>query len=139
MPTTLCALDFTPARAMSDPYEEFFMMTGSQPKIYEPILHASSPGTIFLFGKTCKLAKHCVEVYHRTAFNIDRHLGHFLLDPVAFRNLQACTVTIISGSNVKQFLDRTHYEKADLDIYMNPGHGREVGVHMVQTQGYRVV
>lgn len=36
-------------------------------------------------------------------------------------------------------MDRTHYTDADLDIYVNPGHGLEVGMHMLKTQGYRVV
>ncbi|KAF7978619.1 hypothetical protein HWV62_45099 [Athelia sp. TMB] len=53
--------------------------------------------------------------------------------------MQARTGTVISGSNVVQFFDRTYYEEADLDLYVNPGHGEEVGVHMVATQGYRVV
>ena len=77
--------------------------------------------------------------YQRGAFNIDRHLKWFIPHPTKFRNMQCKTGTIISGSNVVQFLDRTYYEGADLDIYVNPGHGREVGVHMIEQQGYRVV
>ncbi|KAF7971977.1 hypothetical protein HWV62_19315 [Athelia sp. TMB] len=53
--------------------------------------------------------------------------------------MQARTGTIISGSNAVQFMDRVNYEDADLDIYVNPGHGSTVGRHMVNIQGYRVV
>ncbi|KAF7985754.1 hypothetical protein HWV62_349 [Athelia sp. TMB] len=36
-------------------------------------------------------------------------------------------------------MDRVRYEEADLDVYVNPGHGSVVGKHMVNVQGYRVI
>lgn len=36
-------------------------------------------------------------------------------------------------------MDHVHYKEANLNIYVNPGHGSIVGMHMVNTQGYRVV
>lgn len=118
---------------------EFFDITVNQNTLYEPILHASPPATIFAFERTCKAARACVQAYQRSAFNINKHLAYFLIKPTAFRSMQSTTGTTVSGSNVLQFMDRTHYTGTDLDIYVNPGHGVEVGMHMLKTQGYRVV
>ncbi|KAF7985433.1 hypothetical protein HWV62_5161 [Athelia sp. TMB] len=43
----------------------------------------------------------------------------------------------MAGSNALQFLERTHYEHSDLDIYVHPGQGREVGVYLMDEEGYR--
>ncbi|KAF7972075.1 hypothetical protein HWV62_19151 [Athelia sp. TMB] len=52
--------------------------------------------------------------------------------------MQSRTGTIISGSNAVQFMDRAYYEDADLDIYVNPDHCADVGMHMILIQGYRI-
>ncbi|KAF7980411.1 hypothetical protein HWV62_38228 [Athelia sp. TMB] len=127
------------AQLKMDVNSEFFRVAVEQLSIYEPLLDASSPLTIFSFGLTCKKANTCVETYQRTTFSINKHLEFFLPDVISFRNMQMRTGAIISGSNVVQFMDRTHYEDADLDIYVNPGHGQEVGVHMIETQGFRAI
>ncbi|KAF7976042.1 hypothetical protein HWV62_7946 [Athelia sp. TMB] len=122
-----------------DPFNNFFMFTVSQPTVYKPIFNYSTPGTMYSVGRTCKAAQTCVLQYQLSAFNINTHLARFLPDPIEFRSMQARTGTIISGSNALQFMDRVHYRDADLDIYVNPGHGSIVGTHMVKVQGYRVV
>ncbi|KAF7968763.1 hypothetical protein HWV62_29358 [Athelia sp. TMB] len=118
---------------------KIFHLLVTQLPIYEPFLLASSPKSLYAFGKTCKSARECVQQYFHTAFDINTHLGKFLPLPLSFRNMQTKTGAVISGSNVVQFFDRTYYHDADLDIYVNPGHCRAVGVHMVKVQGYRVV
>ncbi|KAF7971995.1 hypothetical protein HWV62_19271 [Athelia sp. TMB] len=124
---------------MGDLAHKIFHLLVTQLPIYEPFLLASSPKSLYAFGKTCKSARECVQQYFHTAFDINAHLGIFLPDPLAFRNMQTKTGAVISGSNVVQFFDRTYYHDADLDIYVNPGHCRAVGAHMVKVQGYRVV
>ncbi|KAF7977180.1 hypothetical protein HWV62_4625 [Athelia sp. TMB] len=122
-----------------DPSSEFIKFTTKQPTVYRPIFNSSTPGAIHAFARTCKAAHDCVHEYRLSAFNINTHLQHFLPDPIEFRSMQARTGTIISGSNVVQFMDRVRYDEADLDIYVNPGHTIAVGKHMVETQGYRLI
>ncbi|KAF7969375.1 hypothetical protein HWV62_27462 [Athelia sp. TMB] len=119
--------------------ETFFNTTVTQNTIYEPILDHVPPCTIYSFGRVSKSARTCIENYHLVTFNINRHLATFLPDPIAFRSMQARTGAVISGSNVVQLLDRTYYNEADLDIYVNPGHGYEVGEHMIREQGFRLI
>ncbi|KAF7966524.1 hypothetical protein HWV62_38068 [Athelia sp. TMB] len=118
---------------------KIFGLILTQLPIYEPFLLASSPKTLYAFSQTCKPAKECVQQYFDTVFDINKHLGFFLPNPLAFRNMQAKTGAIISGSNAVQFFDRTYYHDADLDVFVNPGHCRAVGLHMIKVQGYRVV
>jgi hypothetical protein len=73
---------------------------------------------------------------HR-AYNIHRHLSRFLSEPLNFRSLQARTGTLIAGSNALQFLDRTFYPKSDMDLYVHPGHVREVFDYLVEREGYK--
>lgn len=72
------------------------------------------------------------------SFNIDTHLSRFFTDPLAFRALQARTGTLISGSNALQFLLRTHWPEADLDIYCPYEARADVGWWLVE-DGYRFV
>ncbi|KAG2084696.1 uncharacterized protein F5147DRAFT_659750 [Suillus discolor] len=40
------------------------------------------------------------------------------------------------GSNALQFLDRTFYDEADMDLYIHSGHAREVMDYVVEREGY---
>lgn len=57
---------------------------------------------------------------------------------MAFRYLQACTGTVISGSTALQFFDRSFYPESDLDIYVPMAWRLKVG-HYLSEQGYRFV
>src|SRR5882762_8146146 len=77
----------------------------------------SSPVTIIRLSWTCRAVRNIVEWYVQHTFDINRHLSRYFPDPKAFRSVQARTATLIGGSNALQFLDRTVYENADLDLY----------------------
>ncbi|KAG1731509.1 uncharacterized protein EDB91DRAFT_721997 [Suillus paluster] len=105
--------------------------------IYDLIFSCVSPRTLVRTGRSCRAAYHASKDFSHRAYNIHRHLSHFLSKPLAFRNLQARTGTLIAGSNALQFLDRTFYPEADMDIYVHPGHVREVLDYLVEREGYK--
>ena len=104
--------------------------------IYDLIFSFISPRTLVRTGRSCRAAYVASKDFSHRAFNIHRHLSRFLTEPLAFRSLQARTGTLIAGSNVLQFLDRTYYPEADMDLYVHPGHVREVLVYLVEREGY---
>ena len=106
------------------------------PPIYDNILPMLSPATCVRLARACVAAFNAVNNINKCAYNINRHLSHFFDDPLGFWSLQARTGTIISGSNALQFLDRTFYLTSDLDIYVNPGHTKEVRLRLIQQGGY---
>ncbi|KAN0082725.1 hypothetical protein V8E55_008520 [Tylopilus felleus] len=55
------------------------------------------------------------------------------------RSIQTRTNTLVSGSNVLQFLDRTYCPDSGLDLYIRPGHSFEVAWYFVEIEGYRYV
>ncbi|KAG9311289.1 hypothetical protein JVU11DRAFT_8377 [Chiua virens] len=107
--------------------------------IYDPILSSLSLHALIQVALTCRVAYHAVANYKSRAFNINRHLSRYFLDPVAFRSLQAKTNTLISGSNALQFLDRSFYPESDLDLYTHPGHTFELAQFLVQVERYTFV
>ncbi|KAG2130045.1 hypothetical protein BD769DRAFT_1355817 [Suillus cothurnatus] len=107
------------------------------PPIYNLIFSCVSPGTLVRIGLSCRAAYIASRDFSQRAFNIHRHLSRFIVKPLAFRSLQARTGTLIAGSNVLQFLDRTFYPEADMDLYVHPGHTREVLDFIVEREGYR--
>ena len=104
--------------------------------IYDAIFSQASPAGTILLGRTCREARNASRDFNRRAFNINRHLGRFFTDPKGFRSLQARTGTLISGSNALQFLDRTYYPGSDLDLFVHPGHSREIGLWLMHYEGY---
>ncbi|KAF6754383.1 hypothetical protein DFP72DRAFT_898916 [Ephemerocybe angulata] len=106
------------------------------PPAYNAILACLSPADIIRAGKTCRLLRDAVESFNSLAYNINRHLEHFLADPIAFRRLQAKGDFLISGSNALQFLDRTFYLGSDLDIFAYPDTVKEIGQHLIDKEGY---
>ncbi|RPD65299.1 hypothetical protein L226DRAFT_246104 [Lentinus tigrinus ALCF2SS1-7] len=70
------------------------------------------------------------------AYNLNRRLSHFFHDPLSFRALMQRTRVIISWSFALQFLDRSFYPEADLDLYVRTeGSHREIGLWL-QATGY---
>ena len=86
--------------------------------LYDRVLDFCSPVTIFRFRRSCRSARYAIQDYDRRAFNINRHLSRFFLDPLDFRRLQARTSAIVSGANALEFFDRTRYQGSDLDVYV---------------------
>ncbi|KAI0694238.1 hypothetical protein C8T65DRAFT_585145 [Cerioporus squamosus] len=70
--------------------------------------------------------------------NINRRLNHFFNNPLAFRSLQARTGTLIAGSFVLHFFDRSVIPKGGLDLIVHMRHRREVGRWLISA-GYRFV
>jgi hypothetical protein len=108
----------------------------TRPPIFELIFADLSPGSLIRLGRTCRLAQQALTIFYSGAFNINRHLSRFFSNPVGFRSLQARTATLISGSSALQFLDRTFYPESDLDLYAHPDCAREVGLWLIQNEGY---
>lgn len=109
----------------------------SNPNIYDNILSDLNPLAKYRLGSISQLSHQAVNYFDKRAFNINRHLSPFFTNPISFRNLQRRTGTIISGSNALQFFDRTHFNGADLDLYVHPGHAGEVCDWLRESAGYR--
>ncbi|KAG1808339.1 hypothetical protein EV424DRAFT_202534 [Suillus variegatus] len=105
--------------------------------IYDAIFSCISPHTLVRIGRCCRAAYAATKDFSHRAYNIHRHLSRYLSEPLNFRSLQARTGTLIAGSNALQFLDRTFYPKSDMDLYVHPGHVREVLDYLVEREGYR--
>ena len=105
--------------------------------VYDILFACLSPRSLVQLALTCRAAYLAVAEFKARAFNVNRHFSRYFTDPIAFRSLQARTNTLVSGSNALQFLDRTFYPEADLDLYTHPGHSLEVAQFLVEAQGYR--
>lgn len=105
--------------------------------IYDAIFSCVSPRTLVRTGHSCRAAYAASKDFSYRAYNIHRHLSRFLSEPLDFRSLQARTGTLIAGSNALQFLDRTFYPESDMDLYVHPGHVREVLDYLVEREGYK--
>ncbi|KAF9011196.1 hypothetical protein BDQ17DRAFT_1420613 [Cyathus striatus] len=113
------------------------------PLIYDEIFFCLDFPDLARTSRTCRAAKHAVSEFCRREYNINKHLSYFFNDSIAFRNLQARTGALVSGSNVLQFLDRidyegTKYNGSDLDIFVQDIHTRETG-HWILAEGYEFV
>ncbi|THH19902.1 hypothetical protein EW146_g1349 [Bondarzewia mesenterica] len=106
------------------------------PAVLDAIFSFSTPGTIIRLAMTCRRVREAMLSYFRAAFNINRHLSRFFPDPIAFRQLQARTASLIAGSNALQFFERTIYPEADLDLYVYPRSAGEVGRFLLEI-GYQ--
>ncbi|KIP08840.1 hypothetical protein PHLGIDRAFT_12311 [Phlebiopsis gigantea 11061_1 CR5-6] len=104
--------------------------------LYDLVLRPADPCTLVRLSHTCRGAHAAVRSHVARTFNINAHLGRYFSDPLAFRALQAATGTLISGSSALQFLDRTFYPEADLDLYCFYDARAEVGLWLMR-QGYR--
>ncbi|KAK6353493.1 hypothetical protein TWF696_005456 [Orbilia brochopaga] len=84
------------------------------PEIFENITKDLS--TINLLN----LVSSCKYFYQKKyeIWNINKHLRHFLRQPVAFRSLMATHHALVSGSDALQFFARTRFASSDLDVYI---------------------
>ncbi|KAI0071357.1 hypothetical protein K474DRAFT_1607059 [Panus rudis PR-1116 ss-1] len=91
-----------------------------------------SPSVLLCFRATCRRARNAVEQYIRHHWDVHRFLSRYFKDPLAFRQLQAETGTLISGSSALQFFDRTFYPDSDLDLYVPMSYRVEVGNYLMR-------
>lgn len=118
--------------------DPFYAKLFARAPIYDIIFACLPPRSLVQVSLTCRAAYFAVASFKSRAFNVNRHLSRYFTDPIAFRSLQAKTNTLISGSNALQFLDRTFYPEADLDVYTHPGHSLEVAQFLI-AEGYQYV
>lgn len=107
----------------------------NNPTMYDGIFSALKPHTKYQLRTLSKNFQQAVDHFDRRAFNINKHLSFFFMDPIGFRNLQMRTGTIVSGMNVLHFLCRRSSEE-DMDIYVHPGHAKEVGRWLLHKENY---
>lgn len=119
----------------SDQSRAASLIFGQYP-VYSSLFPVCSPGSLVKLARTCQTAHNRVREWSAKAYSINSHLSRFFLYPILFRKLQAHTGTLVSGSNAFQFFERTYYEESDIDVYVHPGHGQEVGVHLMKVEGY---
>jgi hypothetical protein len=109
------------------------------PPIYNAIFSCLPPPDLYRAAMTCRSLHGAVTHFHNLAYNVNRHLSLFFRNPVALRKLQAKSGFLISGSNALQFLDRTYYPESDLDLYAYPEHVKQIGMHLIESEGYTFV
>ncbi|EIN08753.1 hypothetical protein PUNSTDRAFT_143482 [Punctularia strigosozonata HHB-11173 SS5] len=116
-----------------------FLSVFSIHPVYDAIFSQADELAIVRFRRTCHPARFAVDDYLVRACNIDKHLSRFFTDTKAFRNLQAQTATVISGSTALQLFLRTTYPGSDLDLYVYPSKAREIGNWLLAAEGYEYV
>lgn len=94
--------------------------------IRDAVLDNCTPASLFCLKKSTQRARVVVQDYISTAFNIKDHLSYHIDDTQGFRKMQRDFGLIISGSNVVEFLGRTRYPGADLDMYVTAPHMNNV-------------
>jgi hypothetical protein len=113
-----------------------FETTFNNSPIYDGIISRLSPASCFWLPRACGTTHRAVGDFTTRVYNINRHLLHLFDDPVKFQMLQAHTGKLISGSYALQFFDRMHYPSSNVDIYVNPGHSKEVGLWLIEQGSY---
>lgn len=106
--------------------------------LYSLIYDASSAKSLVCLLRTCQAVRATVQEYIQRVFRIDPLLSRYFTDVLAFRYLQACTGTVISGSTALQFFDRSFYPGSDLDLYV-PMTGRVRVGRFLLKEGYKFV
>lgn len=121
---------------MSNSITQFGCLLVNNPTLYDEVFSALDPYTKYRLRSLSKGCRQAIDHFDRRAFNISKHLSSFFLDPIAFRNIQQKTGTIIAGVSALEFLDRRH-PGDDMDIIVHPGHAKEVGQWLLQQENYK--
>ena len=106
--------------------------------LYDLIFDACTARSLVRLLQTCHTLRLSVQDYIPRRFNITKLLSRYFHHPETFRHLQAATGTIISGSSVLQFFDRSYYAKSDLDLYVPLAWRAKVGQYLLK-EGYSFV
>lgn len=105
------------------------------------LLPFCSPASFLCLSRTCRSVRAAVREYMRRSFKINRILSRFFTSPLSFRQIQAETGTLIFGSSILQFFDRSFYPKSDLDIYVpsTKEHETLTVANFLLKEGYKYV
>lgn len=98
--------------------EKSYTLTFYNAFICNKIFQLCSPLAIIRLRRTCKAGRHAVDHYVAQTYDFTAYLGRFFANPHGFRELQASTGAVISGSSALQFMNRQRYDDSDLDIYV---------------------
>lgn len=87
--------------------------------LYDTVFSFSTPASFLQLSRTSRAVHTAVKSYMYRAFRIDKVFSRFFSSPLAFRQIQARTGTLVSGSVALQFFSRSYYPEADIDIYVH--------------------
>lgn len=100
------------------------------------LLPLCSPATLVHISCVCRSLNAAVSSYITRTYDINKLLGRFFEDHLAFRSLQALTGTLISGPTALQFFDKATHIERDLEVYVKLGNSKIVGAWLVYEAGY---
>lgn len=94
-------------------------------------------GDIVALTQTCKRLFGLYSYLLPSQWNLNGCLRRFVRNPTGLRSEMATSSALISGSFALQFLERSSWRSADLDIYVKHGQGSEsLHNYLVQLEGY---
>jgi hypothetical protein len=102
------------------------------------ILAACDAATMLQLGVVNRAMHSILQSYMQTAFSINHLLSRFFPDPDMFRIIQGKTATLICGTQVLQFFDRSDSVDSDLELLLFPGRKREIAQFLAES-GYEFV
>lgn len=103
--------------------------------LYDTVLSFCTPASFLRLSRTCRSANAAVKYYMG---RIDKLLSRFFTSPLAFRQLQGRTGTLVYGSAALQFFDRSYYPDGDLDVYASLRYRFEAAKFLFR-EGYRYI
>ncbi|KAI0910116.1 hypothetical protein F4823DRAFT_638049 [Ustulina deusta] len=108
----------------------------SQYPIQRRIIHDLDTRSILNLCRTSSGLREDLRTY---LWDINKKLGRFFQDPVAFRAELGRADALISGSFALQFFANKFWPESDLDINLREGEGVEsLGKYLVEAEGYEL-
>ncbi len=106
---------------LEDAHSKFYnvVFSDAHRDLYDRIFDSCSTKTMLRLGRVGKLSHAALKDYMKRAFDANKHFRRFFADPLSFRQLQAATNLVVSGSNALQFMNRCIYPGSDMDLYVN--------------------
>lgn len=95
-----------------------------------------SPEAIYTLARTNHNLSNFVAVYSREAWDVDRFLSTFFLDPLEFRHFLSACSAAICGQQALAFFDRENLPFHDFDIIVKFGGLLEMGQFIV-SEGFQ--
>jgi hypothetical protein len=118
-----------------------FSMSSLNFDIFENIFSFCTPRDVVCIRHLSKTMRTFVDQFHRHRYYLafNNYLQRFFQDPIAFRSLQARTGTLISGTTPVEFIDGFNNPFPKLEIFVHPGHVREVALWLISVERYEYV
>ncbi|KZV70734.1 hypothetical protein PENSPDRAFT_752268 [Peniophora sp. CONT] len=108
-------------------------------ELLDRLLSYLEPHDLASLARLNRLINGELRAYSRRMFSVNRVLSPFFKDSDSFREMQARTGTIISGSAALQLFERTTYTDADLDVYVEYHFALDVAKYLGDREGYTFV